>query len=319
METAFPLPDHALPADDRVSVVIATRDRPDELARTMTALAALRPPPPIIVVDNASAGSVIRPWHYPGPVRVVTLERNRGAAARTVGARYARTPYVAFCDDDSWWAPNALTVAADALDQHPRLALVAARVLVGATERSDPTNDLMAHSPLPGDPTVPGRPVLGCVACATVVRREAFLRVGGFSELLFIRGEETLLCYDLAADGWELRYLEQVVAHHHPSPTRPERWRQRALQERNRVLTCWLRRRLTVAVAATGRLVTTASGDRAARAALFGVLRRLPTALAARRPLPPNLEWAASLLDDASNPQATSAAVARPRGALTPS
>lgn len=299
METAFPLPDHALPPDDRVSVVIATRDRPAELARTMAALATLRPPPPVIVVDNASAGSVIRPWAYPGPVRVLALDRNRGAAARTVGARHARTPYVAFCDDDSWWAPDALARAADALDRHPRLALVAARTLVGPAQQSDPTNEAMARSPLPGDPALPGRPVLGCVAGATVVRREAFLGVGGFSELLFFRGEETLLCYDLAAEGWELRYLEDVVAHHHPSQTRPHRWRERALQERNRVLTHWLRRRLPVAVAATGRLARAVPTDRAARRALIGVLRRLPAALAARRPLPPRVEQAAHLLEPA--------------------
>jgi GT2 family glycosyltransferase len=38
----------------RVTVVIATRNRPAELARTLSHLAALRPAPPTIVVDNAS-------------------------------------------------------------------------------------------------------------------------------------------------------------------------------------------------------------------------------------------------------------------------
>jgi GT2 family glycosyltransferase len=316
VETAFPLPDRTPPPDDRVSVVIATRDRPAELTRTMTALSALRPPPPVVVVDNASTGSVIRSWHYPGPVRVIALERDRGAAARTVGARYARTPYVAFCDDDSWWAPDALTLAADALDRHPRLALVAARVLVGPAELPDPVTEALARSPLVGDPDLPGRPVLGCATGAVVVRREPFLRVGGFNELLFRRGEDTLLCYDLAAAGWELRYLAPVVAHRHPAG-RPAGWRERALDHRNRVLTAWLRRPLPVAVAATAALARAAAGDRSARAALVGVLRRLPAALAVRRPLPGGVERAARLLDQAGL-AAAAPTPAPPRRGLEP-
>jgi hypothetical protein len=38
-------------------------------------------------------------------------------------------------------------------------------------------------------------------ACAAVLRRDAFLQVGGFSPLLFVFGEETVLAYDLAAAG----------------------------------------------------------------------------------------------------------------------
>jgi hypothetical protein len=34
-----------------------------------------------------------------------------------------------------------------------------------------------------------------------VLRRDAFLQVGGFSPLLFVFGEETVLAYDLAAAG----------------------------------------------------------------------------------------------------------------------
>lgn len=38
---------------------------------------------------------------------------------------------------------------------------------------------------------------------------EPFLAVGGFPELLQIGAEETLLCYDLTAAGWGVRFLEQ--------------------------------------------------------------------------------------------------------------
>ena len=59
-----------------------------------------------------------------------------------------------------------------------------------------PVNEAMAASPLwEGG----GAAVLGFLACACVVRKAAFVGVGGFSELLFFVGEERLLAYDLAA------------------------------------------------------------------------------------------------------------------------
>ena len=59
-----------------------------------------------------------------------------------------------------------------------------------------PVNEAMAASPLwEGG----GAAVLGFLACACVVRKTAFVGVGGFSELLFFVGEERLLAYDLAA------------------------------------------------------------------------------------------------------------------------
>lgn len=284
--------------DGRVSVVIATRDRPAGLRRTLAKLSTLCPVPPVVVVDNASRHPVQLPPCFPAPLTLVALGHNRGAAGRTVGARYARTRYVAFSDDDSWWAPDALRTAADELDRDPRLALVAARTLVGAQQQPDPLNAAMADSPLSAADGA-GVPVLGCLACATVVRRDAFLAVGGFSELLFLRGEETLLCYDLAAADWHLRYLDQVVAHHHPSAARPPAPHGQALQRRNSVLVAWLRRPLPVAIASTWRLARQARGDPVARAALAGLLRRLPTAVRARRRLPPEIEHAARLAEQA--------------------
>ncbi len=282
--------------DRRVSVVIATRNRPQELSRTLDRLAGLDPRPPVIVVDNASDTGLSWVVDHPARPRLIRLDRNRAGAGRTVGAAYAATPYVAFCDDDSWWAPGALTLAADLFDRHPRLALVAARTLVDG--RPDPVTEAMDSSPLSGDPVLPGRPVLGCLACASVVRRSAFLDAGGFSELLFIGGEESLLCYDLAAAGWGVRYVPELTAYHAPSPHRVPSWR-RALERRNVALVAWMRRPLPVAAAASWRLVRDSLTDPVARAALLGLLRGLPTALADRRRLPPAVERDVRLLQHA--------------------
>jgi GT2 family glycosyltransferase len=226
----------------RVAVVIATRNRGPELLGTLTRLLALDERPRVVVVDNGSTdgtAQLIRD-RQPG-VQVVGLRRNRGAAARTIGARLVDTPYVAFSDDDSWWAPGALGRAVELLDRHPRLAVLAARVLVGPDQRVDPVCREMADSPLPPADDLPGPPVLGFIACGAVVRRDAFLEVGGFDARLGVGGEEELLSLDLATRGWGLAYVADVVAHHHPSPVRDPSGRRRR-QVRNALWSAWLRR-----------------------------------------------------------------------------
>ncbi|MEU4745175.1 glycosyltransferase, partial [Actinosynnema sp. NPDC023658] len=212
----------------RTTVVIATRDRVAELLHTLDRLSGLSVP--VIVVDNGSSdGTVARvrrefPW-----VRVVELGRNVGASARNHGVRLTRTPYVAFSDDDSWWAPDAPAKAEELFERHPGLGLVAARVVVEPEGRLDPVCAVMADSPLGRDDDLPGPSVLGFVCCASIVRREAFLRVGGFNPVLFFPGEERLFSWDLAAAGWTCCYVDDVVAHHQPSKVRgPSAARRRA-------------------------------------------------------------------------------------------
>src|SRR2546423_942387 len=72
----------------------------------------------------------------------------------------------------------------------------------------------------PAEPRMPGRPLLGFFAGASVIRRSAFFEVGGYDERYFIGGEEQLLAWDLAARGYWLCYVPEVVVHHHPSPQR---------------------------------------------------------------------------------------------------
>jgi GT2 family glycosyltransferase len=278
----------------RVTVVIATRDRRPELLRTLDKLHQLPERPPVIVVDNASAdgsAAAVRE-HFPA-VTLRVLPGNAGAAARNAGVALAATPYVAFSDDDSWWEPGALTRAVAALDADPGLGLIAARTLIGPAREPDPVNALMDRSPLRDEGTAE---VLGFMACAGIVRKEAFLRVGGFNRLLFFIGEERLLSYDLAAAGWARRYLPDVVAVHQPSAARPASHLRRRAERRNLLLTAWLRRPVSVALAETLRLARGAARDRDDRAALAAAARRLPAALRSRRRLPPEVERKVRLL-----------------------
>ncbi|MEU4894133.1 glycosyltransferase [Streptomyces sp. NPDC044780] len=279
-----------------VGVVIATRDRAERLAMALAHLTALPERPPIVVVDNGSTDRTraMVAERFPH-VRVVAHAENRGALARNDGVRAIGTPYVAFSDDDSWWAPGSLSAAADLLNAHPRLGLLAAQVRVGPEERPDPLNATLAASPAGRAEDLPGPEVFGFLACAAVVRRGAFLEAGGFHPLIFFGGEETLLAYDLAAMGWGVSYCPEVVAHHHPAPS--PRGDRAAVMRRNELIGCWLRRPLPLAARRTAGLLADAGRDPVARTALRGLLARLPTALWLRRPLPPWVEEAARRVD----------------------
>ena len=277
-----------MPPSD-VTVVIATRNRWSDLERTIPQHEA-----PVILVDNGSSdGTPARVrQRFPG-VHVVALPRNCGALARNIGVRLATTPYVAFADDDSWWAPGALERASQMLANHPGLAVLAGSILVGEDESLDPVCDEMAHSPLPTRAGLPGPSVLGFLACGAVVRRDAFLAAGGFDEVIFFGGEEERLALDLASLGWELCYVPEVVAHHHPSPVRDPEARRRQ-QTRNQVLTTVLRRPWPVIAATT---LAALRGGPAQRAGALAALRRAPLALLRRRVIPRHIEWRRNLLD----------------------
>jgi GT2 family glycosyltransferase len=249
-----------------IGVAIATRERRKGLEQVLERLLALPERPPVVVADNGSADGTPAAIRARFPeVEVLELGENRGAAARNAAAAALGTPYVAFCDDDSWWAPGALARTAEVFGAHPRLGLLAARILVGPEEREDPVCAAMSRSPLGPSPGGAGPAVLGFVACGAVVRRAAFEQAGGFDMRFGIGGEEALLAMDLAAAGWELAYVDAVVAHHHPASggVRPGR---RAAMLRNEVWSTWLRRPAGAAVRRTAGLLAR-SGPRAHTAA----------------------------------------------------
>jgi GT2 family glycosyltransferase len=279
-------PDAAL----RVTTVIMTRNRWSSLQHSLP-----RHEGPVIVVDNGSTdGTAEQVRRYFPDVDLVALGKNIGVGARNVGVRRAQTPYVAFADDDSWWAPGASAAAAEVFDAHPRLAVLAARMLVGEEQTVDPVCSLMQHSPLGTAEDLPGPSVLGFLACGVVVRRSAFLLAGGFDEDLFFMGEEEKLALDLASAGWGLAYVDQVVAHHHPAGQRNGR-RRATRQGRNRLLTAVMRRPWSV-VART--VLDQMSHGLQGTAGLVAALPRLPRALVRRQVVPTSVERARRMLEE---------------------
>lgn len=283
-------------ASTDVTVVVMSRNRREELLATLP-----RHEAPVVLVDNASTDGTADAVEAELPhVEVVRLDRNLGAVARTIGVELAKTPLVAFADDDSWWAPGDLAAAADVMHRHPRLAVLAARILVGDEEAEDSICATMAGSPLGTEPDLPGPSLLGFVACAAMVRRDAFLEAGGFDDVVVFPGEEARLAADLASAGHGLAYCPHVVVHHHPSLLRDSGSRRQAGVVRSRLLTSLMRRPWPVVAGQTARAL--ASGP-VGRAGVTGVLPRVAAALRARDPVPAHVEHGLRSLEATLSPR----------------
>ena len=307
-----------------IDVVILTHNRKHEALRTIARMRAADAVGSIVVVDNGSGDATADAIASRFPnVRTVRLPRNIGAAARNAGVRETRTPYVAFCDDDTWWSPPSLTRAASILDAYPQFGVITGRVLVGPKEIDDPTNERMQRSPFANELGFPGSEVLGFLAGACVFRRRAFLQAGGYQPRFFIGGEEALLAIDLAVAGWRMGYVPDVVAHHYPSAIRnaiDRRW----LLIRNALWCAWLRRPIGSAIAQTRAQLSSARFGDALRG-LFSALRGMPWVLRERRVVPAHVERAIAAreafeatFESMKNPSAARRRVHVSRGASVP-
>ena len=285
------------PPDTRVTVVLITWQRREEALLAVRRLLELPERPRVIVLDNGSTdetADALRAQHPRGTagadrLDVVVLPENQGAVARNTGVATASTPYVAFCDDDTWWDPGSLRQAADVLDSDPRVAVLTARILVEPGGVEDDIVTELRESPVQGAPGLPG-PALGSfLAGASVVRRDAFLQVGGFSKRLWLGGEEELLAADLAAAGWELCYLEDLQIHHQASVLR-ESTRRRRHGIRNTLWFTWLRRPLPAALRRTRDLLGSLPRDRTSALGVLDAVGGLPWLVRERKVLPGHAE-----------------------------
>jgi len=111
-------------ADRSVSVVIATRDRPQLLRRAIDGVLAQRHDAPVeivLVFDRSEPDLTLRrdgTEDDSGGVAIVvtTNERSPGlAGARNSGISRAANSWIAFCDDDDEWLPGKLQSQFDAL------------------------------------------------------------------------------------------------------------------------------------------------------------------------------------------------------------
>jgi mycofactocin system glycosyltransferase len=201
-----------------VTVAVPVKDRPEELARCLAAIAADSPQVSILVIDDASAdagrvasvaervgASVLRLRHPHGP-----------AGARNAALRAVSTPLIAFVDSDVVVQQGWLTrLVADFAD--PSVAAAAPRVGALHQHGGTITEYEARHSGLDMGPRPglvgAGRSIPYLPSAALVVRRG--LVQDEFDPALTI-GEDVDFVWRLADRGWRVLYdPAAVVLHDH--------------------------------------------------------------------------------------------------------
>lgn len=122
-----------------VSVVVATRDRPELLKRTLAAIDEQTWPGTVetlVVFDQSDPDRELDRPDTHRPVRVLTNDRTAGlAGARNTGALAASGTWLAFCDDDDEWLPRKTQLQLDALANTPAAQMATTGVLIRYDEQ----------------------------------------------------------------------------------------------------------------------------------------------------------------------------------------
>jgi len=172
-----------------ISYIIPTRNRSEQLGRTLAAIDRLGDHfsvggAEVVVVDNASDERIRVPERLPRGlnVRLVRLDENIAAAARNVGADHAdeRSDWLVMLDDDSSPMDTGMEIAIRRAPDYA--AAISADIFLGDSP------DSIKRREDGGLPEV-------FIGCGVAIRREAFHKAGGYDEQFGFYAEE----YDLSA------------------------------------------------------------------------------------------------------------------------
>ena len=168
----------------------------------------------VVVVDDGSRSAAAVPSSLDGvPCRLVRLPGVERSAARNAGVRAAAGDILVFLDDDMRVGPHFVTAHVDAQSAWPQ------SLAVGLTRLPDETLDtpfgrfrqVVERVPVStrGPVTMPNF----CTAGNMSMRRDAFLRLGGFDETL-VTGEDQDLALRHTASGGTVVFVPEAVGLH---------------------------------------------------------------------------------------------------------
>lgn len=211
-----------------LSVVVCTHDRPQDLERCLTGLAALEQPVHVVVVDSASAvpcdalvgafrDRIAALDHVVVPTPGLSLARNAGVAA-------ARGDLVAFIDDDATpapdWAAEVVAAFADPAvgcvggtcraafeGQRPRWLSARLLQLAGITRFGDEPREPRSSAEWP-------------FGANMTFRRAALDAAGPFSTTLgrvgasLLSGEDSDMVERVLAAGWRVWLAPAAIVDH---------------------------------------------------------------------------------------------------------
>ena len=240
-----------------VSAVIATRNRREALEIVLDRLAEL-PVDEVLVVDNGSEDDTVeRVQARGGKVRVLPQGANLGLAGRNLAAREARHELLLVLDDDAYPLPGAVDTLAERFERDPRLGAAG-----GLVRDIDPSGRVLRSTELGtfdwwlragrnGETPPEGLPAFFFPEGAAMLRRRAYIEVGGYFEPYFHLVEGIDLTTRLLAAGWDVRYVPEAQFDHMKAQSGRASDRSLYLRIRNHLWYLWLHFPAPVAAART--------------------------------------------------------------------
>jgi hypothetical protein len=211
----------AAPQAKRVSVIIVSFNRAEQLRQSLEALGDAHQ---ILVVENGSTdGSPALEAEFPA-ARFIRLPKNFGLTkAMNIGMRAAEGEYILFLHDDTRISSDAVSRLADFLAGRQDVAAVAPQLTI---ETGEPAAQLRPL-PTPAMPDPSLQPAQGgeetaaeCVSGAALMLRTFYLRaLGQIDERYGVYGGAIELCAQVRRSGKKIVVLRDVKAVHLALPS----------------------------------------------------------------------------------------------------
>ncbi len=218
----------------QVSIVIATRNRRDDLRRAIASCLRQRDVEfEVLVYDDASGDGTAEMVTSEFPtVRFFRSETNVDCVRhRNAGFRDSQGEFVVSLDADAEFSdPLTLSRVVELFQSSPEAAIVALPF-----EEPDRATAATAMRPV-----APGAELRAHVNCAAAFRKAVVLELGGYPDLLCRQGEERDLSIRVIQAGHTIVYGDTPPIIHHTSPSRSHE-RMDYLGYRNTILFSWMR------------------------------------------------------------------------------
>jgi len=205
-------------------VVVSYDESPEEIHASLDSLLAQSPSPlEVLVIDNRPDRSVAYDLGgYADAVRVIETGSNIGySPAINLAAAHARGDYLVTLNSDARVEPGCLERLAAVADSDPQILLAGAQILLedGVTQNA-------GHNPLHptgispaggyGEPREQGEPrdvaVVSGACC--LIRRQAFVRLGGFVDEFFVFYDDPDMGWRALIAGMRVVYCPEAAAVH---------------------------------------------------------------------------------------------------------
>ena len=213
------------------TVVITTKNRKEDLVKSIDSALGQTIHPKVLVLDDGSTDGTFGLVKQEFPqIQIDRSENSLGLIVqRNRAARMIETPILVSIDDDAIFStPNVLEATLREFD-HPRVGAVAIPFI-------DVNRSPSVHQRAPQDEGVYA--TYSFIGTAHALRRDLFLSLGGYREILFHQGEEEDYCTRMLHAGYITRCGTADPIHHFESPRRS--WKRMDYYgARNKVLYVW--------------------------------------------------------------------------------